>query len=493
VGDSVSPNQLLARLYDSVTATTYETSQANYQNIQQSVAATNALAGEAIHLSKTSVLQAEQSVLSAQTALETAQSNYETTLPVHEQQAKKALQDALTSYHTNLQNVQSSLDDITYIIRAQGTEQRENISPTLSANNPTFLIHAREDWKIAKASYDAQITVLVSEANIKNQLDMLNTLLSQTLSAANDAVAVLQYTTTNPLFSEAELKNEQTNMIGVKTNIANSKALVINSLNGLDSLALGQQKEQTALQHAIKAADNQLSSARIALETANAQYANAQASKSQQLASAQTNLTSAAGNRTIASQSVADLSVRSPIRGEVTQQYIEVGTKVAPGQKIAEISQTDLVTIQVGLSLESAQRVHVGDVVTTESGYQGVVNRIDPAADPFSRKISVKIAFDNSNHTLIPETFVSLKIPLTNTITEPNNGPVLVPLKSITITNTERYVFVVADGSAKKIPVETGMLSGKNIEITSGLVRGDELIVEGSKQLKDGDTIYVVR
>ncbi|MBI1961190.1 MAG: hypothetical protein HYS45_00640, partial [Parcubacteria group bacterium] len=167
VGDSVSPNQLLATLYDGSALTSYQTTSANYQNVAQSVAAAKQSAQEAIRLAQISVEQANQSVVSAETNLASAQESYQATLPIHEQQYKKTVQDALVSYHTNLSGVQANLDGINYIIRAEGTSQLEDISPTLSINDPASLVRARESWKTAKAGYNSQILRETSEENIK--------------------------------------------------------------------------------------------------------------------------------------------------------------------------------------------------------------------------------------------------------------------------------------------------------------------------------------
>lgn len=489
VGDSVSPNQLLATLYDGSTLTSYQTTSANYQNVAQSVAAAKQSAQEAVRLAQISVEQANQSVASAETSLASAEESYQATLPIHEQQLKKTIQDALVSYHTNLAGVQASLDDINYIIRAEGTGQLEDISPTLSINDPASLVRARESWKTAKAGYNSQILRETSEENIKERLAELAGVLGQTLAAANDAVAVLQYTAPNFLFTESELKAEQTAMVSLKTGVAQNRALVTISLDAIGAIKTSQQKEQTALQNAAKTAENQLEASRIARDSAEAQLSSARAGYDRELAGAQTSLNSASGSRNLASQAVADLSVRSPISGTATARYVEIGTKVAPGQKIAEVSQTDLAAIEVGLSLELAKRVRIGDAAVIEGTFYGVISRIDPTADSFSRKINMEIAFDNTNKDLIPETFVNVEIPLAPANKETNES-VLVPLKAVSIAPAERYVFVVQEGKAKKVLVETGATAGLDIEITRGLARGDELIVEGNRGLRDGQEVY---
>ena len=62
-------------------------------------------------------------------------------------------------------------------------------------------------------------------------------------------------------------------------------------------------------------------------------------------------------------------------------------------------------------------------------------------------------------------------------------------IKSVTLSQSENSVFVINDGIAKKIQVEIGEPQGSQIEILSGLSKGDELIIQGNKQLQSGDDV----
>ena len=56
-------------------------------------------------------------------------------------------------------------------------------------------------------------------------------------------------------------------------------------------------------------------------------------------------------------------------------------------------------------------------------------------------------------------------------------------------------VFVVKDGVATRIPVETGISDNTHIQITNGISAGDEIVIGGyrvlSRTLKDGDALNV--
>lgn len=58
-----------------------------------------------------------------------------------------------------------------------------------------------------------------------------------------------------------------------------------------------------------------------------------------------------------------------------------------------------------------------------------------------------------------------------------------------------KVVFMVKDGEAVRVPVETGISDNTHIQITNGLAAGDEIVIGGyrvlSRTLKDGDALNV--
>jgi HlyD family secretion protein len=62
---------------------------------------------------------------------------------------------------------------------------------------------------------------------------------------------------------------------------------------------------------------------------------------------------------------------------------------------------------------------------------------------------------------------------------------VLVPATAV----RDSAVFVVLDGRAVRRAVKTGAASGQNIRIEEGLIGGEDLIVNPSAGLKDGDKV----
>ncbi|MBK6538864.1 MAG: hypothetical protein IPG09_14200 [Ignavibacteria bacterium] len=57
---------------------------------------------------------------------------------------------------------------------------------------------------------------------------------------------------------------------------------------------------------------------------------------------------------------------------------------------------------------------------------------------------------------------------------------------------SEKYVFILENDIAKKKVVSIGGRNNNNTMISSGLNKGDKLIIEGFQSLADGDKVQII-
>ena len=76
--------------------------------------------------------------------------------------------------------------------------------------------------------------------------------------------------------------------------------------------------------------------------------------------------------------------------------------------------------------------------------------------------------------------------------TDASENTVVVPTEAILTSGEEQYAFVVEDGTARYVPVTTGLTGNGVTEITSGLTPGQQLVTVGQAYLSDGDPVRVV-
>jgi len=69
----------------------------------------------------------------------------------------------------------------------------------------------------------------------------------------------------------------------------------------------------------------------------------------------------------------------------------------------------------------------------------------------------------------------------------------LVSQDAITEQAGKKYAYVVEGTVAKRVEVQTGQESAKQIEITKGLAEGQNVVVKGVSLLTDGAKVNVVK
>ena len=78
------------------------------------------------------------------------------------------------------------------------------------------------------------------------------------------------------------------------------------------------------------------------------------------------------------------------------------------------------------------------------------------------------------------------------TISRWREDALAVPLYSVISRNDEQYVFVEEDGTARRRDVQLGIMEGWLVEVTDGLQRGDLVLIEGHRDVEEGQPIRVI-
>ncbi|MFA5318209.1 MAG: efflux RND transporter periplasmic adaptor subunit [Patescibacteria group bacterium] len=479
VGDYVNAGQPLAYLHNSNALTNYGTAQANYSNTQQSLSSIGRITDESIR-------QSQQGVTNAGIALKSTQDNYNNAVELQKTNKEDIINSSVIAYFGYLNTIQSALDQVDYIIGADGGQsgQLAGISDTLAARNVQSLSNAKDDYFDAKNSFDKLPQENISNNALVNMKKAANSL-SLTKQAVDATIIVLNNTISSHNFSDSAFKAEKNPFITLRNTVVNSQSALQTNLQSLQNIDLNQKRELDSLKNAVDAAKSQLEQANIALK-------NAREGKEQQLISARSALNASQGQLDLANNQLADLSITAPISGQITAKYAELGAEVSPGQKIAEISDMNLVKVEIDLTSEDVYRVELGQSAMINGMFEGVISRMNPSADPVSKKVKIEIAFDNADKYLIPETFVDITIPVDGRNgASYSEGKFIIPLKAVTITQTENYVFIAKDNKAVKTSVEIGESEGDKIEIISGLQNGDELIIEGNRGLEGNEVVEI--
>lgn len=490
VGDSVEPGRTLAGLQNDATAVNYANARVNYSNAVSSYEISKLTAEKTVEQARLGAQTAAAAVQSAEIGVKTARDNLDNIGALQTKNDNDIKDQAVISFYDLLNTMNSSLDQIDLAIQADAMVRDRDLEGVLGVKNYALLPAARLDYGSARRLYEELENLDPGRDSVAGAFSRLIAGLEATKQAADSAVSVLNNSITSAIYGENWLN-------GQKSALAALRGAIVNTLNRteqirqtLGSLSLNNQRERDQLENALAAAQKQLDTARLAHENALVGLAAAENGVAQQLNAARSSVDSAQGQVNVLGTLVSDLTIQSPIRGIVTGRYVEVGAEVNPGQRIAQISQLETLAIEVSLPSEQIYRIVPGAEAILQGEYIGRVSRIDPAADPLTKKIRAEITYDNRGRELLPGTFVDVAIPAKEL---KKSGPdsVFIPLRALNLGQTESYVYTVLGGRAEMKTVVAGKTEGALVEILSGLQDGELLIVDGAKEVADGEAVSI--
>lgn len=209
--------------------------------------------------------------------------------------------------------------------------------------------------------------------------------------------------------------------------------------------------------------------------SAEAQYKNQQAV----VAQSQQALSSAAQSLKLSSPTIT-----APIAGKVTGFSLMKGTVIGESssdtsQSIATIVTDASPTITVNLTEIDVTKVKIGDKATItidalpDKTYTAVVTSINTVGSVSSGVTSYPavLVLDTTS----PEIYSNMSAQA-NIITQTKTDILLIPTSAVQTQNGESTVRVMKDGKEQRVAVVTGLSSGTQTEVVSGLSEGDTVI-----------------
>jgi len=187
------------------------------------------------------------------------------------------------------------------------------------------------------------------------------------------------------------------------------------------------------------------------------------------------------------------LSIYTPLSGIVIEkialqgQYVNVGDplfNIADLSSVwveAEVYEADFPSIKIGQKVDITSQSYPGKTFT------GKVSFIYPFLDPKTRTVKVRVQIANPGLRLKPDMFVnvSLKIPLGQAL--------VVPVAAVMDSGKRKVVWVeTKPGMFEPRDVKVGTRVGDQLQIFSGLARGDKVaasggyLIDSEAQLKGG-------
>src|SRR5882724_2609415 len=245
-----------------------------------------------------------------------------------------------------------------------------------------------------------------------------------------------------------------------------------------------------------------LDQARVSLAQAKSQYEIAQqhwnalqaVGKEQELKSASGQLESARGKYLGSQAQLSYSEIRSPINGVVAERASYPGEIATAGAPLLIVMDTSAVIAKVHIPHQDAALLKVGNAAELIApGIEGTIPAkitvVSPATDPNSTTVEVWAQALNKKNQLRPGTTAQLSI-----TAQKIEGALIVPSSAlIKQPEGERVALMVAgaDNRAHLQAVQTGIQSGDEVQILSGLKADQRVVTTGAYGLPDNAQVKV--
>ena len=217
------------------------------------------------------------------------------------------------------------------------------------------------------------------------------------------------------------------------------------------------------------------------------------------------------GARAVLDKAELDLSytrVTSPIDGVAGLREVDLGTYVGSPQPtvLTVVSRIDPVRFNFGIA-ESEYLALVRDTPVAERGtrrsqeilelvladgtihpYKGRVSVIGRGVDPATGTLPIQAVFPNPEKILRPGQFARIRVPF-----RVDKNAAVVPQRAvIELQGTYNLAVIGADSTVEIRQVQVGTRAGNEWVVTSGVVPGEQIVVEGVQKARQGSKVRPV-
>lgn len=437
------------------------------------------------------LVSTQNAVDAAESALQTAENN----LQLNDSSATSlVLNDAYEDAVAQIQSIQvslvSALSTADSIVGVDNVFANDAYEAGLSILEPGALTNAEFLYRRASEEKDqsGELVDAITGAEDHAAIDAALVQLEETLLLFTDLYGTLTevLASSRPTddLTQTTLDTLNATVNTQRTSIATSYSTVLNQQQSIESAGTSLTGFEIAYDQALLNFQTAQANAQADIEASLAQVAQAEAAVASQDA------VIARANATIASVNAAlsKTVIRSPISGTVAVLPVRVGELVTAGQLVGSVVNTTGLQITAFVDSDQISQIAVGAGVMIDDREAGVVTNIAPSIDPATRKVEVVIALvDAEASTLVVGTFVDVSIEQEKA----EQGPILLPLGAINVTNDGAYVFVLGERDVvEQRAVELDRIVGTDVEVISGLESLTD-ILSSVRGVAAGDAVRV--
>lgn len=199
-----------------------------------------------------------------------------------------------------------------------------------------------------------------------------------------------------------------------------------------------------------------------------------------------------------AEKQLEDVHISAPFDGRVEERMIRSGELINPGQPVVRLVNTNRVRVKAGIperysgDIREGSEVRVRFMALDDETRESRISYAGNVIDPDNRTFTIEVELRNPDSRIKPDMVADLQVQR-----ELLSGVIIIPRTAVIRDEEGTSVFVVSEENGRKtarlVSVSTGSASGAIIQITDGLNEGDEVVVNGMRNLSAGDQLNVLK
>ncbi|MCE0558518.1 efflux RND transporter periplasmic adaptor subunit [Motilimonas sp. E26] len=182
-----------------------------------------------------------------------------------------------------------------------------------------------------------------------------------------------------------------------------------------------------------------------------------------------------------------DHQLRAPFAGTLGLIDVNLGDMKTVGEAVMNLDNLNTMRLDLSVPERYLSQISTGMSIIAkarawpEHNFVGQVVAIDSRVNQDTLNVRVRVNFDNPDKRLKPGMFMSA------TMTFPEQTAPVIPVQALEYSGTKRFVYLLqADGTVARTEVVLGARVNNDVLIESGLAVGDQIVVQGLVNMRDG-------
>ncbi|MDR2910507.1 MAG: efflux RND transporter periplasmic adaptor subunit [Bacteroidales bacterium] len=192
---------------------------------------------------------------------------------------------------------------------------------------------------------------------------------------------------------------------------------------------------------------------------------------------------------------LAKMDVKAPFDGVIADlPYYTEGTITPSNTQVVTLMNYSKIFMEINLPEKNIADVNIGQQALITSytlvndTLRGVITELSPMISTETRTFKGTLEINNPDLKLRPGMFVKADI-----INAQKDSTIVISKDIIMSSNRGKYVFVVGgNNTAEQRMISIGLQNEDNVEVTEGLNRNDQLIINGYQTLRNRSKVTIV-